>query len=360
VWSLGLIAFFLLTAKPFWRTANDPEGGMQPLMREVLFDRIPTATERARQLAISGSLPAGFDEWFARCVVRDPAARFSDAREAFAAFAKMCERTSDPSLSVLVRPAGSSTGKSPEIATAPTQAQSFPRSPTEAKPRRAVRPLFVVAGLLTLAGAGAFAWDEQQAPDGKSPPRMPVVVRQRALPNDIVETPGGRWFARVRGRCNAREVDAMLRGDPPPGGKDGVGFAAACVTFAGRTGRAHDRIAALPHDDRAFAAYVLFEVVRASAEQHEDKEAAETMSTVAFFWPDNYIALYLAGVSEYRSGELEAARLHLEDFQRHYAKNDAYSATAAKVLARIDAPGDCKVPVAVDPEGHKINPVGCR
>jgi tRNA A-37 threonylcarbamoyl transferase component Bud32 len=83
VWSLGLIAFWLLTGRSYWKTANLAEPALTALFRETLFDPIVPATERARELGISLALPAGFDAWFARCVVRDPTQRFSHARDAF-------------------------------------------------------------------------------------------------------------------------------------------------------------------------------------------------------------------------------------------------------------------------------------
>ena len=84
VWAPGLIAFRLLTGKPFWRGANDDSSSMM-LLREIVLDPIPLATERAAEFGCGGRLVKGFDAWFARCVVRDQAARFPDATSAFAA-----------------------------------------------------------------------------------------------------------------------------------------------------------------------------------------------------------------------------------------------------------------------------------
>ena len=67
------------------------------LLREVLFDPIPAASERARALGSEADIPPGFDAWFARCVHRDAAARFPDARSASAAFdACLSPPTSSP------------------------------------------------------------------------------------------------------------------------------------------------------------------------------------------------------------------------------------------------------------------------
>lgn len=81
VWSLGLLAFFLLTGHHYWRTAS--AGGLSALMREVLVDPLAPASVRANELGVT--LPAGFDVWFSRCVAREPHHRYGDAHQAFSA-----------------------------------------------------------------------------------------------------------------------------------------------------------------------------------------------------------------------------------------------------------------------------------
>ncbi|MFO0618737.1 MAG: protein kinase [Polyangiaceae bacterium] len=82
VWALGLIAFRLVTGKIYWLAAHHPEISAVMAMRETLIDPLVSASERARALDCVAP-PPGFDAWFARCVVRDPALRFADARAAF-------------------------------------------------------------------------------------------------------------------------------------------------------------------------------------------------------------------------------------------------------------------------------------
>jgi serine/threonine protein kinase len=85
VWSLGLIAFAALTGVSYWKAASDPHAAMTALMREILFEPIQPASARAAELGRSGLLPGGFDAWFARCMRREPTARFATATEAFEA-----------------------------------------------------------------------------------------------------------------------------------------------------------------------------------------------------------------------------------------------------------------------------------
>ncbi|MBN2191370.1 MAG: serine/threonine protein kinase [Polyangiaceae bacterium] len=91
IWALGLVVFCALTNRMFWwaAAASSTELDAHGLMREVLTDSIPTASERAQALGVAHLLPGGFDAWFACCVVRDAAARFASAVEANAAFAQL-------------------------------------------------------------------------------------------------------------------------------------------------------------------------------------------------------------------------------------------------------------------------------
>ncbi len=84
VWALGLIAFYLLTGRYFWRAANEDDTSLTALMREVVLEHIPPASVRAGELgAPPGRLPPGFDAWFGKCVVREAPARYPDARIAY-------------------------------------------------------------------------------------------------------------------------------------------------------------------------------------------------------------------------------------------------------------------------------------
>ncbi len=83
VWALGLIAFAMLAGFPYWRGADTPSPSLAEVLQEISTKPLDPPSLRVGQKG--RSLPSGFDEWFGRCVVRDPAARFPTAREAFAA-----------------------------------------------------------------------------------------------------------------------------------------------------------------------------------------------------------------------------------------------------------------------------------
>ena len=87
VWALGLIAFAMLTGRNYWQSANSPDEkfNLQGLFVEIMVHPLDPAAERAAAVGSAVVPPSGFDDWFARCVVRDPSKRFRDAREAVAA-----------------------------------------------------------------------------------------------------------------------------------------------------------------------------------------------------------------------------------------------------------------------------------
>ena len=96
VWPLGLLAFRLLTGYLFWKTPYDSSATMLMLMAEVLMHPIPPASQRAAELEIEGRLPAGFDEWFARCVTRPLDDRFPDAAAAAGALDDVLAENEEP------------------------------------------------------------------------------------------------------------------------------------------------------------------------------------------------------------------------------------------------------------------------
>lgn len=81
LWAVGLLAFYALTGKYFWRACNDDHANVTALMRELLFEPIPAATTRAAEYGVQHLLPERFNEVFARCVTRRPGDRFQTAAE---------------------------------------------------------------------------------------------------------------------------------------------------------------------------------------------------------------------------------------------------------------------------------------
>jgi serine/threonine protein kinase len=85
VWALGLILYYCLTGRSYWRSGQDPEATFSMVMKEVLFGELPLPTLRSRDDRCPERVPAGIDPVFARAVARSPDARFPDADAFWAA-----------------------------------------------------------------------------------------------------------------------------------------------------------------------------------------------------------------------------------------------------------------------------------
>jgi serine/threonine protein kinase len=103
VWAFGLLAFFVLTGRLYWRHAEDASS-LAELALELLRSPLEPASVRARALGVRRSLPPGFDAWFARAVNRDPAARFVDGAEASRALTAVLSLPADRGGPVVERP----------------------------------------------------------------------------------------------------------------------------------------------------------------------------------------------------------------------------------------------------------------
>jgi serine/threonine protein kinase len=86
VWALGVLAFYTLTGKKFWRACARPDE--RGVMQEIADQPIPIASMRALELGAGERIPPGFDQWFAQCVARSPADRFVNATAAYRALAQ--------------------------------------------------------------------------------------------------------------------------------------------------------------------------------------------------------------------------------------------------------------------------------
>ncbi len=84
VWALGLITYWLITGSNFWRAADPERLSIRAIMREVLLDPIPLASQRAATVDRVDRLPKGFDAWFEASMRRDHLDRIPDAGKQWA------------------------------------------------------------------------------------------------------------------------------------------------------------------------------------------------------------------------------------------------------------------------------------
>jgi serine/threonine protein kinase len=134
VWSLGLLAFFALTGRSYWTTATEEQAGVWRILNEVCVLPLARASERAE------GLPAGFDAWFARCVVRDPAQRFADATQAYEALETVLAPIAEEAAPV-----------------APIAPIAEVPAPAAATPAKARWPVIAAVGAILAIGAAAAA-----------------------------------------------------------------------------------------------------------------------------------------------------------------------------------------------------------
>jgi tetratricopeptide (TPR) repeat protein len=136
--------------------------------------------------------------------------------------------------------------------------------------------------------------------------------------------------------------------DRPPEGAAGQGYGAACYALAGRIDSARAMIDRLQPSERGEAAEILFEVGHPVADMGDDKSAGPLMELVVAYWPNNYMALYHAGASEFQLGQLERAQVNLQEFLRVYGANDGWASNARGMLNRIASGGAKTVEAAGD------------
>ncbi len=98
VWAFGLIVFFCLTGRNYWRAGNVAGANAPMALAEVLYNPMVPASTRAAELGVSPStLPPGFDAWFSACVNRTFTSRFADGAVALAALERVMSGSAQPS-----------------------------------------------------------------------------------------------------------------------------------------------------------------------------------------------------------------------------------------------------------------------
>ncbi|MCA9605460.1 MAG: AgmX/PglI C-terminal domain-containing protein [Myxococcales bacterium] len=184
VWALGLIAYYLLTGKVYWRAANHPQFNLSALLVEAMTHPIDPPSVRARELG--ASVPPGFDEWFLCCLDRDPERRFADATEAMAALHRALG-TGAPAF------APTQPFQAPSHPSGPGQGPTAPLPVSAPPPTAAARsglPLLLVAvaalGLIVMLGAGGVGlyalWPSE-------PDAPPPVASAEPAPEGVTSPP---------------------------------------------------------------------------------------------------------------------------------------------------------------------------
>ena len=172
VWAVGLLAYHFITGGFYWKSASTEGSTLTALLVEVMVETLVPASQRAAEQGRAQMLPRGFDAWFARCVVREPTARFPEAGAAIAELVAVLTGQT-PSMAPGTAPqAFAATMAAPP--TSPHGGVTGPATPafasTPAFPATSSSPIEspVVAQTVQLAGASALR-----------PPLAPQVAPQR-------------------------------------------------------------------------------------------------------------------------------------------------------------------------------------
>lgn len=188
------------------------------------------------------------------------------------------------------------------------------------------RPLiFAGIGYLLVCAVVAIRHEPRPAPSPQPPPPEVVGFEGSAL----------QWFAAIKPYCNAVEAEVTQRRHPAPQTVEGQGYSAACYALGGRIDSARAVIDRLASSDRSRAAGIVFDVGHPVADAGDDRSAGPIMELVLEYWPNQYMALYHAGMSEYALGQPGLARQHLTSFLSYYHEDDGWTHNARDVLARL-------------------------
>jgi hypothetical protein len=189
--------------------------------------------------------------------------------------------------------------------------------------------VYFVVGMAYVTLCAATIAIHASARPAPPPVRTQVV---RVAPPTPPAASGAAWFQSVKPYCNALEVETQQRSHPAPHDAEGAAYSAACYALGGKIAHAHAVIDSLSAPSRAWAAGIVFNVGHPVADAGDNESAGPIMRLVLDYQPDNYMALYHAGMAEYTLGDHERARTHLTAFRRLYATNDFFGVSADSAL----------------------------
>jgi hypothetical protein len=207
----------------------------------------------------------------------------------------------------------------------PPTSDARPRfEPQVERPIPRMRPVFAVALVATLAfAAGVVAWSVWIHPPGLLTETRRLTTQRSGTAGPGSALPAG---------CTSLEVEQTIRA-PSMTDSDRV----TCLAVAGKIDRARAMLRAMPGTARMEAIAQVFAVAHPIADRGDDASAGPIMWLVVDFWPQNYMAVFHAGMSDFALGRDDTARTQLENFLAMYSPHDVWRARAEQALAAIGA-----------------------
>lgn len=192
---------------------------------------------------------------------------------------------------------------------------------------RGVRPVFWLLLILGLVSPMVLVgvWRELF-------PHDPVVVVR--VP--VAPQPAGQ--AASLAHCNPVQVTTFLASTDLGPGPSGAALRAACLALAGKIGAARQVILDMAPEHRGVAVHRVFLAGHPVADAGDDTSAGPIMELVVEFQPDQFMALYHAGIAAAIAGHDARARRHLTRFLEIYRSPDSWTQNARRALSALELP----------------------
>jgi hypothetical protein len=131
--------------------------------------------------------------------------------------------------------------------------------------------------------------------------------------------------------CTPLEVELTVREMTAASSK------VVCLAVAGQTERARQLLEQMEIEERNAAIQRVFAVAHPIADAGDDRSAGPIMTLVVEYWPNNFMAVFHAGMAEFALGHDDAARVQLTRFLEMYGTDDVWRGRARKALGDLAA-----------------------
>jgi hypothetical protein len=202
----------------------------------------------------------------------------------------------------------------------------------EVTPRhRGVRPVFLLMLALALSIVVLFATRARRGNEVVND--GPTVFAQAPS----VRSPAD-WLLPGMAHCNAVEVATYLASHDLGPGINDAAQRAACLAVAGKLDAARHVILATSAIDRDIVVNRVFLAGHPVADAGDDISAGPIMELVIEFQPNQFMALYHAGMAAAIAGNDARARHHLTRFLELYRSPDSWNQNARRALESLERP----------------------